>query len=248
MIAEASRAKHKFAVKRNSWPKTRGVAMNPVDHVCCIHTSCATELTCVCNSPTVAVIINTLAKLLRSLDTPHKVKRPVLLLHVGRVYSAVLKRSRTRGTICLMRCNERRLEPRALDSSNLRQYPITCQAGHRLAFSRRQNQPSANWCCEHKNVCPLMAQRLIEPVVLIRKKLAWAPVRFRDWVFVSVVMHLWSSGPRMQLQSYKVQTCKLRSLGPSAQPEQPRRDQFTPGDTGARHSCCCRVAETCAEL
>ncbi|MCJ1452022.1 60S ribosomal protein L2A [Mycoblastus sanguinarius] len=31
-IAEASRAKHKFAVKRNSWPKTRGVAMNPVDH------------------------------------------------------------------------------------------------------------------------------------------------------------------------------------------------------------------------
>lgn len=33
LFAEASRAKHKFAVKRNSWPKTRGVAMNPVDHV-----------------------------------------------------------------------------------------------------------------------------------------------------------------------------------------------------------------------
>lgn len=33
LSAEASRAKHKFAVKRNSWPKTRGVAMNPVDHV-----------------------------------------------------------------------------------------------------------------------------------------------------------------------------------------------------------------------
>src|SRR5277367_4434748 len=31
-MTEASRAKHKFAVKRNSWPKTRGVAMNPVDH------------------------------------------------------------------------------------------------------------------------------------------------------------------------------------------------------------------------
>ncbi|RVX68118.1 60S ribosomal protein L2 [Exophiala mesophila] len=31
-ILKASRAKHKFAVKRNSWPKTRGVAMNPVDH------------------------------------------------------------------------------------------------------------------------------------------------------------------------------------------------------------------------
>ena len=33
-LLKASRAKHKFAVKRNSWPKTRGVAMNPVDHVC----------------------------------------------------------------------------------------------------------------------------------------------------------------------------------------------------------------------
>ncbi|ETI22967.1 60S ribosomal protein L2 [Cladophialophora carrionii CBS 160.54] len=31
-MLKASRAKHKFAVKRNSWPKTRGVAMNPVDH------------------------------------------------------------------------------------------------------------------------------------------------------------------------------------------------------------------------
>src|SRR5436305_13154599 len=29
---EASRAKHKYAVKRNNWPRTRGVAMNPVDH------------------------------------------------------------------------------------------------------------------------------------------------------------------------------------------------------------------------
>ena len=31
-LLKASRAKHKFAVKRNRWPKTRGVAMNPVDH------------------------------------------------------------------------------------------------------------------------------------------------------------------------------------------------------------------------
>jgi large subunit ribosomal protein L8e len=31
-LMKASRAKHKYAVKRNSWPKTRGVAMNPVDH------------------------------------------------------------------------------------------------------------------------------------------------------------------------------------------------------------------------
>ncbi|KAL2156481.1 hypothetical protein VTH82DRAFT_1226 [Thermothelomyces myriococcoides] len=31
-LLKASRAKHKFSVKRNRWPKTRGVAMNPVDH------------------------------------------------------------------------------------------------------------------------------------------------------------------------------------------------------------------------
>ncbi|KAF7547367.1 hypothetical protein G7Z17_g7771 [Cylindrodendrum hubeiense] len=32
-LLKASRAKHKFAVKRGAcWPKTRGVAMNPVDH------------------------------------------------------------------------------------------------------------------------------------------------------------------------------------------------------------------------
>jgi hypothetical protein len=40
LITEASRAKHKFAVKRNSWPKTRGVAMNPVDHVSSKHSVC----------------------------------------------------------------------------------------------------------------------------------------------------------------------------------------------------------------
>ena len=32
-ILKAGRAFHKYRVKRNSWPKTRGVAMNPVDHV-----------------------------------------------------------------------------------------------------------------------------------------------------------------------------------------------------------------------
>lgn len=31
-ILKAGRAYHKYKVKRNSWPKTRGVAMNPVDH------------------------------------------------------------------------------------------------------------------------------------------------------------------------------------------------------------------------
>lgn len=31
-LLKAGRAFHKYRVKRNSWPKTRGVAMNPVDH------------------------------------------------------------------------------------------------------------------------------------------------------------------------------------------------------------------------
>ncbi|KAG0144112.1 hypothetical protein CROQUDRAFT_660372 [Cronartium quercuum f. sp. fusiforme G11] len=31
-MLKAGRAYHKFRVKRNCWPKTRGVAMNPVDH------------------------------------------------------------------------------------------------------------------------------------------------------------------------------------------------------------------------
>ncbi|ANZ73328.1 BA75_03212T0 [Komagataella pastoris] len=31
-LLKAGRAFHKYRVKRNSWPRTRGVAMNPVDH------------------------------------------------------------------------------------------------------------------------------------------------------------------------------------------------------------------------
>ncbi|KAL1921509.1 60S ribosomal protein uL2 [Calcarisporiella thermophila] len=31
-LLKAGRAYHKYRVKRNAWPKTRGVAMNPVDH------------------------------------------------------------------------------------------------------------------------------------------------------------------------------------------------------------------------
>lgn len=31
-LLKAGRAHYKFKVKRNSWPRTRGVAMNPVDH------------------------------------------------------------------------------------------------------------------------------------------------------------------------------------------------------------------------
>ena len=31
-MLKAGRAYHKYKAKRNSWPKTRGVAMNPVEH------------------------------------------------------------------------------------------------------------------------------------------------------------------------------------------------------------------------
>ena len=31
-ILKAGRAYHKYKVKRNCWPKVRGVAMNPVEH------------------------------------------------------------------------------------------------------------------------------------------------------------------------------------------------------------------------
>ena len=31
-MLKAGRAHHKYAAKRNEWPKVRGVAMNPVDH------------------------------------------------------------------------------------------------------------------------------------------------------------------------------------------------------------------------
>ena len=31
-MLKAGRAFHKYRVKRNSWPKVRGVAMNPVEH------------------------------------------------------------------------------------------------------------------------------------------------------------------------------------------------------------------------
>lgn len=31
-LLKAGRAYHKYRVKRNSWPRTRGVAMNPVEH------------------------------------------------------------------------------------------------------------------------------------------------------------------------------------------------------------------------
>lgn len=79
-LAEASRAKHKFAVKRNSWPKTRGVAMNPVDHV---RIPFLIEFTTVIltslSSPTEVVTINTSVKLQLSHGMPPKVKKRVSL-------------------------------------------------------------------------------------------------------------------------------------------------------------------------
>jgi len=92
---EASRAKHKFAVKRNSWPKTRGVAMNPVDHPHGVCASCAfagelglTEYR--------VVTINILVRLRQSRDTPYRVKRLVSLLLGELVCCVVPKRSRTK--------------------------------------------------------------------------------------------------------------------------------------------------------
>ena len=95
-ITEASRAKHKFAVKRNSWPKTRGVAMNPVDHVRIPfpNTSADPVLTLLA-SLTEVVIINILVKRRRSHGMPRKVKRPVSLQPGGRVYFEARKRQKT---------------------------------------------------------------------------------------------------------------------------------------------------------
>lgn len=101
--SEASRAKHKYAVKRNSWPKTRGVAMNPVDHVRpTFHpTSSFLYLQIIPNayqphSLTVVEIINISAKPPPSLAWPRQVKKPVSLQRGERVYFAGHKKRRTR--------------------------------------------------------------------------------------------------------------------------------------------------------
>jgi len=98
IMIEASRAKHKFAVKRNSWPKTRGVAMNPVDHVCpnLYHIYLYNSFTNTIYSLTEVVTINTLVKHQQSQDMPYKVKKPVLSLQDVLVYYVVHKRQRNR--------------------------------------------------------------------------------------------------------------------------------------------------------
>lgn len=95
-LLKASRAKHKFAVKRNSWPKTRGVAMNPVDHVRLAISVKATVLT-FC-SLTVVVTINISVKPQLSRGTRLVDKRLVLLRRGERVCYVVRKRRRTKGS------------------------------------------------------------------------------------------------------------------------------------------------------
>jgi len=96
-MTEASRAKHKFAVKRNSWPKTRGVAMNPVDHP---HGGVSREANISMSryslTPCSRVTINISVKLRRSPGTLPKVKRRVLLLRGERVCFVVPRRSRNK--------------------------------------------------------------------------------------------------------------------------------------------------------
>jgi large subunit ribosomal protein L8e len=99
MLTEASRAKHKFAVKRNRWPKTRGVAMNPVDHP---HGGVsAARLTGCWNTGYLTrryrVTINTLVRRRPSRGTPPRVRRLVLLLREGRVCCVVPRRRRSKG-------------------------------------------------------------------------------------------------------------------------------------------------------
>lgn len=94
-LLKASRAKHKFAVKRNSWPKTRGVAMNPVDHphggVCF---PAPPPVAGVGTDRTHRVTTNISVKPRPSPGTPHRVKRPVSLPPAELVCSVVPRRPR----------------------------------------------------------------------------------------------------------------------------------------------------------
>jgi large subunit ribosomal protein L8e len=96
-IAEASRAKHKFAVKRNNWPKTRGVAMNPVDHP---HGGVSfpslTRQNDADADPHNRVTISTSVRPLPFHGTPSRDRRLVLLPPEGQVCSVVLRRQRSK--------------------------------------------------------------------------------------------------------------------------------------------------------
>jgi len=132
-MLKASRAKHKFAAKRNSWPKTRGVAMNPVDHVrgpARLYT--VTHLLTRYSSLTEVVTTNISVRPLPSAGTPRKVKRRVSSLPGELVCSVVPRRSRTRylgeDGCCLM-------------WFRFRIFPSVCMAAKGL--SRRKGQKQA---------------------------------------------------------------------------------------------------------
>lgn len=88
-MLKAGRAYHKYKVKRNHWPKVRGVAMNPVEHVSfnfvlkiiiCLLIFFTNPLISLLNSLTVVVTINTLVKQLQYVGILHTVVKLVLLL------------------------------------------------------------------------------------------------------------------------------------------------------------------------
>lgn len=78
-------AYHKYKVKRNSWPKVRGVAMNVSAFLhsdvggCSCHTHTHTHHSPL-NTPMVVATINTLASHPLSRETPQQVERSVSLL------------------------------------------------------------------------------------------------------------------------------------------------------------------------
>ncbi len=113
-IAEASRAKHKFAVKRNSWPKTRGVAMNPVDHVRVPSVvGFAIPILTPLTSLTEAVTINILVKPRLSHGMQRKVKKQVSLQLGEQVYCGERRKQKTS-----VRGSEPNLPPCGLCSFN----------------------------------------------------------------------------------------------------------------------------------
>ena len=124
-VAEASRAKHKFAVKRNSWPKTRGVAMNPVDHVRLIYVLCFFRVTLMPKgySPTEVVIINISVKLRQSHGMRRKVRKQVLLQPGGLVYFVVRRRQKIREISGILDTAIRRVAGLARCQIKLRHYP-----------------------------------------------------------------------------------------------------------------------------
>ena len=144
-LLKASRAKHKFAVKRNSWPKTRGVAMNPVDHVrITLFVPLASTLSKLTFSPfpslTVVVIINISVKPRPFPATPPKVKRQVSLPRGERVCFVVPRRPRIR---CI-----RGLE--GVSGFFMRNAPSSKEPVHASRSSDKCNQPhhvmASNFC------------------------------------------------------------------------------------------------------